>query len=344
MEISERARAALRPTNTLHMAQEPVRSAPASLHGASMASASGFAASAPVGTAKIVRAGQRATEVLEPPSFAKTYYIEDRGRERRYFDDYQRTSLAMRATDTSISSKREDLDTIRAMFDLAQARGWRTVEVRGSASFKREAWIEATARGLETRGFTASEPERQEAQRRRTEREPGRTVNESQASADPVRDAAPPQVIAPLVHDPATAVTAARARASGKRMPDSSRTDKPEAAQRTPRKPTLAEKRQALLAAQKELSPDGRLVLAALSEKIDRQMNRRNAQVKSELKAFVVSELIKKERAEGPIVLSAEQKQAAHSPEPAPSVPSAPTRSAVFHRHEPESPRRTLSR
>lgn len=344
METAERERTTPRRTNTLHRAQEPVRSAPAGLHGASMASAPEGTPSAPVGTAKTAQADQRATGILEPPSIAETYYIEGRGRERRYFDDYQRTSLAMRATDTSISSKREDLNTIRAMFDLAQARGWHTVEVRGSASFKREAWIEATARGLETRGFMASEPERQEAQRRRTEREPVRNVNGSQARTDPALEAASAPVITPPGNDPETPVTAARARASSKRTPDSGGTDKPDEARRAPRKPTLAAKREALLAVQKELSPDGRLVLAALSEKIDRQMNRHNTQVKSELKAFVVSELIKKERAEGPIVLSAEQKQAARIPEPAPSMPSAPTRSAVSDRHEPESPRRTLSR
>jgi hypothetical protein len=91
----------------------------------------------------------------------------------------------------------------------------------------------------------------------------------------------------------------------------------------------MTKKRQALLAAQKALSSDGRLVLAALSDNGDRPIDRHNIRVKSELPAFVVSDLSKKERAKRLIVLSAEQKQAARILEPAPSMPSAPMRSGM---------------
>ena len=106
----------------------------------------------------------------EPEAIAKSYYVEDRGSERRYYDDYRRQALAMRATATAIRTRREDLTTIRAMLTLAQARGWQTLEVKGSPAFRREAWIEAQARGLEARGHRASDPDRQEAERRSAER------------------------------------------------------------------------------------------------------------------------------------------------------------------------------
>lgn len=52
------------------------------------------------------------------------------------FEDYQRNNLAMHLTDTSIISLYEDLEPFRARLEIAEARGWRSVEIRGSAAFK----------------------------------------------------------------------------------------------------------------------------------------------------------------------------------------------------------------
>jgi len=253
----------------------------------------------------------------EPESIAKRYYVEERRGERQYFEDYQRKNLAMRATDTSISSKREDLNTIRAMLEIAEARGWHSVEIRGSAEFKREAWIEANARGLEGRGFSPSDSDRQEAERRRAERQQANEVRATERTeAREERAAGHP---------------AAAAKHEGKAQ---------EKQPGEPAPPTVTDNRRTIREAQKELSQDGRLLLAALSEKIDRQMNKLNTEAKTEIKAFVGSELMKKEKAEGPTVLSQEQRQAATAPAPAPKqAATAPTR-----RLEPEAPRRSLSR
>ena len=108
----------------------------------------------------------------EPEAISKSYYVEAKGSERRYFDDVQRKALAIRADDSTINSKREDLKTIRAMLTMAESRGWSEVKIAGTAEFKREAWIEAQARGMTTRGYAANDLERQEADRRRAERGP----------------------------------------------------------------------------------------------------------------------------------------------------------------------------
>lgn len=55
------------------------------------------------------------------------------------FENYQRNNLATHLTDTSINSLCEDLDPVRARLDIAEARGWRSVEIRGSAASKHEA-------------------------------------------------------------------------------------------------------------------------------------------------------------------------------------------------------------
>ena len=77
--------------------------------------------------------------VGDPEAVTRAYYVEERGQERRYYDDYRRQSLVLRADSDRISSRREDMPTIRAMLAVAEARGWAEVKVAGSAGFRREA-------------------------------------------------------------------------------------------------------------------------------------------------------------------------------------------------------------
>jgi hypothetical protein len=321
MGIVERARNAWRPINTLEAVVEPDRTLAKDLHSASPSPAP--VAAAPAAAPRPGQGGRPPAYTLEPATIGKAYYVEEKDGERRYFDDYQRRALAMRATAMSVSTKREDLNTVRAMLELAEARGWQTVQIRGSSEFRREAWIEGAARGLKGRGFDATDVERQEADRRRAERRPVDEVRmPASASQAPVTSAAQ----ASIKQAPANAA--------------------PAASQPEPAAPTPGVHRKAVREAQKELSPDGRLMLAALSEKIDRQMSRHHLEIKAEMKAFVATELVKKERSQGPIVLSADQKRSAASLEPAPSrvVPRLEPAPVNASRDEPQAPRRTLSR
>ena len=192
------------------------------------------------------------------------------------------------------------------MLALAEARGWTAIAVRGSAGFRREAWIEANARGLDAHGHKASALDRQEAGRRRAEHRPSNAVQPAAASApaeraDPARPKAGRGPVAPAADDPGKSLRTAR----------------------------------------RDLSPDGRLVLAALSEKIDRQMSRVTSAAKADLKRFVAAELLKKERTGGPVVLTADQARAADAPDPAWAKPDAPK---PLHRTEPDPPHRSRSR
>jgi hypothetical protein len=59
----------------------------------------------------------------------------------------------MRETASGLSTRNNDSATVRSMVAVAQARGWRTVELRGSEAFRRKAWIHATANGMRTTGY-----------------------------------------------------------------------------------------------------------------------------------------------------------------------------------------------
>jgi len=312
MGLADRLADATRPTNSIREATGE------GLHGASPASA----ASPPQEAPPIPAAVKNPTNRTAPDPLARAYYVEDVGGERRYYEDYKRQSLALRASDHTISTKREDLATIRAMLTLAEARGWTAIAVQGSADFRREAWIEAQARGLDAHGYKATALDRQEADRRRAERGPSNAVRPATGAASGPAERVEPA--RPATPDGATQV-ADKARQRSK-------------AEGVANTPTPDDARKALRAARKDLSPDGRLVLAALSEKIERQMNRINSDAKADLKRFVATELLKKERAGGPVVLTAAQTRAARAPEPARTEPAP---AAPLRRTEPDPPRRS---
>ena len=269
MALLDRLKVATKPTNTIEVQQPEAdrRVEPRVTQPAASNPAPETPHAASTGQAK------KPAYTSEPEAISKTYFVEDKGNERRYFDDYQRKALAIRANDTTINSKREDLNTIRAMLAIAEARGWSEVKVSGSAEFKRETWIEAQARGVNAQGYKASDLDRQEADRRRAERgqnapSQGQAANEiKQASTPPQQPATQVSQAERVTTNPQTEAARAPEPLHSAKAPPS-----PAAAANDPQKDaaaSLAANRQKLKEATAEISPDGRLILAALSEKID---------------------------------------------------------------------------
>lgn len=107
--------------------------------------------------------------VREPPAIARDYEVREKGDERHYHrrDDGK---LAIRATETHIHGVRRDASTIGAMLDLAAARGWNDVQVRGDRDVAREVWIEANVRGMRAEGYQPTRDDRHAVEQRRIER------------------------------------------------------------------------------------------------------------------------------------------------------------------------------
>ena len=100
---------------------------------------------------------------------------------RIYYADYKQTSEVMRAKPHEITTKRDDRQTVSAMLDLAQSRGWQTIRLRGSDDFRREAWVQAQVRGIKSEGYTPTNTDLQEAGRRQTAAAPVATATEAAA-------------------------------------------------------------------------------------------------------------------------------------------------------------------
>jgi len=111
---------------------------------------------------------RRPTEPQKPDPVAQQhglYTTEKRGT-RRYYSDYQQKQEVMRADPKRISTKLDDKQTVSAMLDLAQSRGWDTVRLKGTKDFQREAWVQSQVRGIAAEGYKPSATDQQEAARR----------------------------------------------------------------------------------------------------------------------------------------------------------------------------------
>jgi putative DNA primase/helicase len=75
---------------------------------------------------------------------------------RFHFKD-QPQKVAFKDKGESMVSASNDERVAKAMATMAEAKGWKTIEVSGHPDFKREVWMEATLRGLDVRGFKPKE-------------------------------------------------------------------------------------------------------------------------------------------------------------------------------------------
>lgn len=186
------------------------------------------AADAPSRIAGLFR--RRQVEPVQPDEVARRHglYVTERRNTRIYFADYQQKQEVMRADPKRITTNQSDRQTVSAMLDLAESRGWQTVRLRGNSDFKREAWVQAQVRGIETEGHKATDTDRQEAARRKAALAPApveaaRPTVASAAGkvqADQARPAAPVavpvQAAAPPAAKPKAAKSAKAADGAGK--------------------------------------------------------------------------------------------------------------------------------
>jgi len=61
--------------------------------------------------------------------------------------------------------------TTRALIDIAQARGWKEIEVTGSKQFQQSIYVEATSKNLGVRGYEPTQKDAEILQRRAERRE-----------------------------------------------------------------------------------------------------------------------------------------------------------------------------
>jgi hypothetical protein len=78
-----------------------------------------------------------------------------------------RTNPALEIGDHRVIARGEDPETITALVKLAQHNGWSSIEVDGSAEFRKAVWVEGARLGLEVGGYEPSFAEREQADKAR---------------------------------------------------------------------------------------------------------------------------------------------------------------------------------
>lgn len=91
------------------------------------------------------------------------------------------------------SPYRLDMESVQAMTELAEARGWTAIRVSGNAQFRQAVYLAAASRGIAVRGYTPSEAERRlaadmaERRQREAERQARRRERGAPEHGDPER-------------------------------------------------------------------------------------------------------------------------------------------------------------
>jgi len=209
---------------------------------------------------------------------------------------------------------------------LAEARGWHSVEIKGSPEFQREAWVEATARGLQGRGYTPSDADVQEADRRsQAHRDANKTRSAERVEASIDRAEAREDRAVARQKPPGESKQEVRMEAKVHEKAAAGHEKKAHEKQPgEPPPPTMRERKAAIQDARMSLSEDAQLVLAGIQSKINREVHRSSSEMRVDLGMFAVAQMVDLERRKGPVVLSKEQKQAATAPAPAPEVAAKP--------------------
>lgn len=103
-----------------------------------------------------------------PDRISRKYYVvtNEPGKdwedgEARLYADERGEYLAFKVTEDRLVTRLAAAEVVRDMVSVAQHRQWESLQVRGSAEFRREAWLEANARGMEVQGYQPTELDRQ---------------------------------------------------------------------------------------------------------------------------------------------------------------------------------------
>jgi hypothetical protein len=109
-----------------------------------------------------------------PASLRRKYYVvaEEKRKESdaRFYADERGEYLAFKLAEDRLTTRLTAPEVIRDMIAVAEHRDWATLHVRGSVEFRREAWLEANARGIAVKGYEPTALDREALASRRATR------------------------------------------------------------------------------------------------------------------------------------------------------------------------------
>jgi putative DNA primase/helicase len=88
-------------------------------------------------------------QFVTPEQLKKRFLHTD----NRYYFRHDDNQLAFEDHGHKLSTKHDDPIVALSMVQLAEAKGWQTINLKGTDEFKREAWLHASLKGMDVRGY-----------------------------------------------------------------------------------------------------------------------------------------------------------------------------------------------
>lgn len=131
-------------------------------------------------------------------SLEERFEVTSVGTLRKPIDEYRiggdKGQLRVAFTDHGkrLESRYDAPEVVRGMVDLAQAKGWREIQVAGTLEFQRATWMEGNLRGIHVAGYT---PSRQDEDRLKAARE--QLAQQRQPAQQPAAPEKPANTVEP---------------------------------------------------------------------------------------------------------------------------------------------------
>lgn len=93
------------------------------------------------------------------------FSITEKGSKTLYAYSNDPDKVAFTEKDDKLIANDNNPALIKSMMEVAESKGWESVTVTGEKEFKREAWLEAKARGLDVKGYEPSQQDERKLER-----------------------------------------------------------------------------------------------------------------------------------------------------------------------------------
>src|SRR5258708_38383645 len=134
--------------------------------------------------ARETRAGTKRSDSV--PEDVKRRFVEIQN--KYYFPDGAR---AFTDRGTRLTTPSENTEVVKSLVEIARARGWTEVTVRGTERFRKQAWTAARLAGIEVRGYTPTDFEQDQLSRTFKRQAQGSEAND--VERDPTRQGLSPE-------------------------------------------------------------------------------------------------------------------------------------------------------
>lgn len=97
---------------------------------------------------------QEEVREYRPPETVRRLFLQT---DDKFYYRNNENRLAFQDYGSRLATEHNDPSVTVSMVQIAEAKGWRSIQVRGAEEFKQAAWLQASAKGIDVKGYTPKE-------------------------------------------------------------------------------------------------------------------------------------------------------------------------------------------